>query len=151
MRHPYDDGRPLGQGRCGVTQRHVEVLSHIDCEHVTIKRTGSIRRGARGQRGRPEHEWPAEQFALVMAKNVPRTRRKVRRLIRRAWPSRFGDKDDRDAVWSGLRSVNPFPRIVVVANRSAFPLRRRHLRPPSRIRSDELFARHVRSDRVPFL
>ena len=60
MRRPYDDGYPSGQGRCGVAQRHVKVLSHIDCEHVTVKRTGSIRRGARGQRGRPEHEWPAE-------------------------------------------------------------------------------------------
>ena len=42
MRRPYDDGRLSGQGRYGVAQRHVEVLSYIDGEHVTVKRMGSI-------------------------------------------------------------------------------------------------------------
>lgn len=62
-----------------------------------------------------------------------------------AWPPRFGDEDDRDTVEGGRGCVNPFPRVV--ANRTAFPLRGKEVRPPSRIRSDELFVSHVRSDR----
>ena len=53
MRRPYDDGHPSGQGRCGVTRRHVEVLSHVDGEHVTVKGTGNIGErsvGGAGQR-----------------------------------------------------------------------------------------------------
>ena len=111
MRRPYDDDRLSGQGRRGVVQWYVDVLSHIDGEESTEG---------------------VEEATMV-------------RIW--AWPPRSGDEDDRDAVGSSCRSVNPSLRIVLGANRPVSSLRRRHLRPPSRIRSDELFVRHVRSDR----
>ena len=42
MRRPYDDDCPSEQGRRSVVQWHVEVLSHIDGERTTVKRTGVL-------------------------------------------------------------------------------------------------------------